>query len=188
MYGRNIILSAALLITSAATVSAQTAPSSTRWTFGGTAGLGRTRDDESQIGSGVLAGGYAQWRWLSHTNVEVSVDFLTHNRTGGYFEAHGHTTFLSGTLVQRFGGSAANGYVLGGVTLAAHSGTAGFPAENLIAQSSSTNPGYIFGGGAMFRASRRIDVGPMVRIALLTTDTDSDPPFAIMAGIRVGFR
>jgi hypothetical protein len=188
MHGRDIILAAALLIASAATLSAQPAPPSARWTFGATAGLGRTWDDESQIGSGLLAGGYAQWRWLSHTDVEVSVDLLTHNRTGGFFEAHGHTTFLGGALVQRFGGSAVYANVFGGVTLAAHSGTAGFPASNLITEASSTHPGYIFGGGMMFRASRRIHVGPMMRIVLLTADSDSDPAFAIMGGVRIGFR
>jgi hypothetical protein len=188
MSGRDLIVAAMLLLASAATVSAQPAPSSSRWTWGGTAGMGRTWDDEGQIGSGVLAGGYAQWRWLSHSDLDLSVDFLKHDRSGGFFEAHGHTVFLSGAFVQRFGGPAANGYVLGGVTLAAHSGTAGFPADNLVTDTSSTNPGYILGGGMSFRASRRIEVGPLVRITMLSADSDSDPAFTIMAGVRVGFR
>jgi hypothetical protein len=190
MFGRDWIVAMAFLLASAATASAQpsSGAGSSRWTYGGTVGAGRTWDDEGQIGSGLLAGGYAQWRWLSHTDLEASIDVLTHDRAGGYFEAHGHTVFLSGAVAQRFGGPAGHGYVFGGVTVAGHSGTAGFPADNLLTQTRSTDRGYIFGGGMMFRASRRFEAGPMVRITLLAADSDSDPASAIAAGVRVGFR
>jgi hypothetical protein len=118
----------------------------------------------------------------------MSVDRLTHNRTGGQFEAHGHTLLLSGAVVQRFGGPGANGYVLGGVTLARHSGTAGFPAQNLVTGTHGTRPGYVFGGGMTFAVSRRIELGPMVRFTVLTADDDAEPAFASVAGLRVGFR
>jgi opacity protein-like surface antigen len=186
--GRALILGAVFIAASAAAAAAQPAAPSERWTFGGTAGVGRTWDDEGQIGGGVLAGGYVQWHWLSHTDVDAAVDLLTHNRTGGYFEAHGRTLLLSGALVQRFGGPSASGYVLGGLTLARHSGSAGFPADNVVVRTRGTRPGYIVGGGMMFRVRRRLDAGPMVRMALLTADDDSDPAAAIVAGVRVGFR
>jgi hypothetical protein len=190
MFGKDIVRAAALLIASAATSSAQPAPvpGADRWTVGATAGIGRTWDDEGSIGRGVLAGGYAHWRWLSHTGLEGSVDLLSHHRSGGAFEAQGHTLFLSAAVVQRFGGPAASGYVLGGLTLARHSGTAGFPGDNLDTGAHGTHPGYVFGGGMMFGASRRIEAGPMVRMTVLTADDDADPAFAIAAGVRVGFK
>jgi hypothetical protein len=182
----NLILAAAFLIVCAGTVSAQ--PSSSRWTLGGTGGAGRTWDDEGQIGGGLLAGGFARWRWLSRTDLEASLDLLTHNRTGGSFEAKGHTTFVTAAIVQRFGRDSVNGNLLVGVTLAAHSGTAGFPRDQLVVETHSTHPGYIFGGGLMFRASRRVSVEPLVRLAMLTAKVDSDPWSAMMGGVRIGFR
>jgi hypothetical protein len=187
MRSRGLIVAAALLVLFGGTASAQGAPSA-RWTLGATGGLGRTWDDEGQIGAGLLAGGFAQWRWLGRTHLELAIDLLRHNRTGGAFEAEGHTTFGSATIVQRFGGTRTHGYVLGGATLAAHSGTAGFPREGLVTASNSTNPGYFFGGGLMFSASRHLDVGPVVRLMVLTADSDSDPAFATTAGLRIAFR
>jgi hypothetical protein len=172
----------------AGTASAQTSSSASRWTFGGAGGFGSTSDDEGSIGSGVLAGGYADWRWLGHTDVELSVDYLRHKRSTGFFQAEGHTTFLSAALVQRFGGDAAYGFVFGGVTLGSHAGSAGFPADNLVSENKGTHPGFTLGGGLMFRASERIHVGPVVRVVFLTAESDSDVFAAGMAGVRVGFR
>lgn len=150
-------------------------------------GFGQTWDDEGSIGTGALAGGYADWRLGGHTDLELSVDFLRHKRAGGHFQAEGHTTFLGASVVRRFGGRAASGYVLGGVTLGAHSGTAGFPEVNLITDTTGTHRGFLFGGGMAFRAGPRIEIGPVVRIVLLSVDNDSAPASAAMAGFRVGF-
>lgn len=183
-----IILAGLFIGLLAGTAGAQPSSRDSRWTFGGAAGFGSTWDDEGSIGSGVLAAGYADWRWLRHTDVEVSVDYLRHKRSTGFFQAEGHTTFVSAALVQRFGGNAAHGFVFGGVTLGSHAGTAGFPADNLIAENKGTHPGYTFGGGLMVRAAERFEVGPFVRVVFLTAESDSDVFAAGMAGVRIGFR
>lgn len=187
---KRLILTAALLLVSAGAVSAQTTPPAS-WTFGGTAGYGRTWDDEGQIGSGVLVGAYADRRIFKRTDLELSVDYLRHKRSAGesgFFEAEGHTTFLTGAIVQRFGSEGPNGYVLAGLTVGIHSGSAGVPIDNLITDTGSTHSGLMFGGGFSFRAGSKYEIGPIVRIAVLRASRDSDPAGAIMGGIRIGFR
>ena len=185
-----LITAAVLVIASAGDVAAQTNPSPSR-TFGGTGGYGRTWDDEGQIGSGVLIGAYADRRIYRRTDLELSVDYLRHRRSAGesgFFEAEGHTTFLTGAVVQRFGGSEAHGYVQAGLTVGIHSGTAGFPIDNLVTDTDSTNSGLMVGAGFSFRAGSDYEVGPMVKVVVLRADRDSDPARAIMGGIRIGFR
>ena len=181
-------LAGALIALTAGSVAAQSgAPS--RVSLGATGGFGQTWDDEGSIGSGWLAGAYADVRILTHTDAEFSVDWLRHDRSTGAFQAEGHTTFVSAALRQRFGGDRANGYALGGVALGAHKGTAGFPGvENLINHNSSTHGGFLFGGGLSFRVGERMELGPVIRIAVLGANVDSDPASAIMAGVRIGIR
>jgi hypothetical protein len=177
-----------LFFTLADAASAQTTPPSSRWSFGATVGFGQTWDDEGSIGTGVLAGGFADWRVLRHTDLELATDYLRHVRDTGHFQAEGHMTLFSASIVQRFGGDTVHGYVLGGAGIGVHSGTAGFPADNLVTDTSGTHPGYIFGGGMMFRAGKRFEVGPIVRMVMLTIDDDSDAALAATFGVRVGWR
>ena len=175
------------LILTTATASAQT--SSPWWlAVGATGGFGQTWDDEGSIGKGWLGGGYADLRLFAHTDAEFSADVLTHDRSSGHFQARGHTTFVSAAIRQRFGTERTYAYVLGGVTLGAHSGTAGFPEEHLVSDSSGTHGGFIFGGGVNFRLAERLELGPVIRIAMLGADVDSDPASAIMTGVRIGLR
>ncbi len=183
---RIALLTLVLLWTLPDPASAQ--PRDSRWTAGATAGMGRTWDDEGQIGSGALAGGYAGWRWLARTDAEVSVEILRHRRTGGHFQAIGHTALVEGVLTRRFGPQAASGYVLGGVALGFHTGTAGFPADGLVVRTESTQRGVVAGGGLTFRVGERLEMGPIVKIVLLAADRDSDPASAAMVGFRIGTR
>ena len=181
-----LVTCVSIALTSGSAAAQSGAPS--RLSLGATGGFGQTWDDEGSIGTGWLAGACGDVRLLSHTDAEFSVDWLRHDRSTGAFQAEGHTTFVSAALRQRFGGDRANGYVLGGVTLGAHTGTAGFPAENLINHNSSTHGGFMFGGGLSFRVGERMELGPVIRIAVLGANVDSDPASAIMAGFRIGLR
>ncbi len=187
---RPIMMAALLVILFAGAAAAQTNPSPS-WTFGGTGGYGRTWDDEGQIGSGVLIGAHAGRRIFKRTDLELSVDYLRHKRSAGesgFFEAEGHITFLTGAVVQRFGGSEAQGYVLAGLTVGIHSGTAGFPIDNLVTDTDSSNSGLMVGAGLSFRAGSNYEVGPMVKVVVLRADREPDPARAIVGGIRIGFR
>ena len=184
------MMAATLLLVSAGTVSAQTAPAAS-WTFGVTGGYGRTWVDEGQIGPGALIGAFADRRISRRTGLELSADYLRHKRSAGssgYFEAKGNTTFLTGALIQRFGNDSADGHLLAGLTLGIHSGRAGFPVDNLISETESTQLGLMLGAGMSIRAGARSEVGPIVRIAMLRVDRDSDPAFAIMGAVRIGLR
>ena len=180
------VLSAAalLLILSTATANAQTPES--RGSAGGLLGVGQTWDDEGSIGTGPVIGGRVEWRVFGTTAVELSLDVLSHDREGQFFEANGRTLFTGVSLVHRFGESVARPYVLGGFHLATHSGTTRF--DDLQTERDSTDPGYHFGGGLTIRVSDRVEVGPEARFYMIQPANDSDPATAYWIGGRVGFR
>lgn len=150
------------------------------------AGAGKTWDDEGQIGSGLAAGGRVDWRLFGNTRAEVAFDFLQHDRSGGFFQANGHTLLTSASLVQRFGSGTAQPYVLGGLTLAHHSGTTTF--DSISRSHTSTDMGYSFGGGLAVRVGQRFEIGPEARFYIINAGNDSDPAWANWVGVRVGAR
>jgi hypothetical protein len=152
----------------------------------GVVGAGRTWDDEGSIGTGSVIGGRIDWRISATTSVEGSIDSLAHDRSGGFFEAEGRTTFLGVSLVQRFGPIAARPYVLGGVHLAQHSGSTTF--DGVRRERDSSNFGYHFGGGISFRAGDRFELGPEARFYIVQPEDDPDPALAYWIGVRVGVK
>ncbi len=152
-------------------------------TVGGIAGGGKTWDDESQIGAGLLVGFRADRRLFHNTFGEISIDDLQHERTGR-FTADGKTLIFTGSIVQRFGRGAAQPYVLGGVALARHSGTFGFPELNVLNSTKGTGVGVAVGGGVAVRAGTRFEVGPEARFLIFSSETDSGPAFATWIGAR----
>jgi hypothetical protein len=187
MYWRTALACCALLTTVAVPAAAQAPPPDSKWAVGGIGGLGKTWDDESDIGTGVLLGARVERVLVAGLVAEGGVDWLSHDRTGGVgFQSEGHTTFVSGVLKYRWGNEGGNGYVLGGGTLANHSGTNSF--DTLSRDVSSTNPGLVFGGGAAFGAGRRWEIGPEARMVILWTGDESSPAFAIYGGVRVAFK
>ena len=156
-------------------------------TASGVVGLGKTWDDEGQIGSGPLVGARVDRRLFGNTFLEASIDNLGHTRSDR-FHADGHTTLFSASLIQRFGSQAAQPYVLGGVAIAHHSGTSGFPELDIVNETSSTDPGFLFGGGITFPIARRLEIGPEARFLILKANDDSSPAFASWAGVRIGVR
>jgi Outer membrane protein beta-barrel domain len=161
--------------------------SESRWTFGATGGFGRTWDDEGGIGSGWLIGGYVDRRLSQNVDVEVAGDLLKNRRTDA-FEADGHTTYLSAQIIRRFGSRDANFFLMGGGALAIYRGTTGFSDGSFHMEHSSTNAGFIFGGGMSFHTASNLEIAPIVRMTLMYIEDDSDPWSTITAGIRIGFR
>ncbi len=175
-----------LLFTLAGSASAQTTQPTSRWSLGGTVGAGQTWNDESSLGTGVLAGGYADLRLLGLTDLELSADYLRHVRSTGFFQSQGHMTTLGASLVQRFGGDTIKGFVLVGGVIGVHYGTTTF--EGNVADRDGTHPGFMFGGGATFRATPRVEVGPLVRMVFLTVDDETSAKATATFGFRVGWR
>ena len=169
----------------AGAASAQTAPPA-RWSFGGTVGAGQTWDDESSLGTGLLAGGYADLRLLRLTDLELSADYLRHKRGTGFFQAEGHMTIVGASLVQRFGGDTIKGFVLGGGAITTHSATVEF--DDRASHRSGTHPAFIFGGGMTVRAAERLEMGPVVRLVLVSVDDETSAAMAATFGFRVGWR
>lgn len=157
-----------------------------RGSIGGIAGGGRTWDDESNIGGGVAAGVRAAWRIFGTTDLEISADVLTHDRSGGFFEAEGHTLLLGASLLHRFGTSAAQPYVLGGYDLVRHDGSTTF--DGVRTDRSSTDHGYHFGGGVAVRVGSRFEAGPEARFYMIQPDDGSAPAFAYWIGARFAAR
>ena len=168
----------------APTVNGQTHES--RGAAGGLFGVGQTWDDEGSIGTGAVIGGRVEWRVFGTTAVEFSLDVLSHDRQGQFFEANGHMAFTGVSFLHRFGSSAAQPYVLGGLHLATHSGSTRF--EDLRVERTSTDFGYHFGGGIGFGVGNRLEIGPEVRFYMIQPENDSDPATAYWIGGRLGIR
>src|SRR5262245_16541972 len=117
------IAALALLLTAGPAIAQSSSDYSS--TAAGGISIGKTYDDEGQIGSGPLFGARIDRRLFGNTFLEASFDNLGHDRSDR-FVANGHTTLISASLIQRFGSTAAQPYVLGGMALAHHTGTAGF--------------------------------------------------------------
>ena len=182
-----VLIMTAIAVALAGPAAAQTGQSAFDSTVSGVAGGGKTWDDEGQIGSGVMVGGRVDRRLFGNTFLEGGLEVLGHSRTGR-FEAEGHTTFISGTLIQRFGHRAAQPYVLGGYAVALHSGTAGFPEDGLVSDTDGTSHGILFGGGLAAAIGDRFEIGPETRFFMLTSDDDSLPAWAMWVGVRFGVR
>lgn len=178
---------AALVAAVAAPAAAQSVRQGFDSTVSAVGGGGRTWDDEGQIGSGIVVGGRVDRRLFGNTFLEGGLELLGHTRTGR-FAADGHTTFISGTLVQRFGLGAAQPYVLGGYTVALHSGTAGFPEDGILHDTGGTSHGYLFGGGVAAAIGDRFEIGPEARFFVLGSKDDSLPAWATWVGVRFAMR
>jgi opacity protein-like surface antigen len=155
-------------------------------TAGVSIGAGKTWDDEGGIGNGASLGGRVDTVLFRNTRAEIAVDLLNHDRPGDFFRAHGHTVLVSGSLVQRFGGSRAQPYILGGVTLAHHSGTT--TIDGVVTDRKSTDTGFHVGGGLSIRAASRFEFGPEVRFYVVQAGDDSAPAFAQSIGVRAAVR
>lgn len=179
---RTSILVLLALIGAAATASAQTVEprGSASAVFGG----GRTWDDEGSLGAGVVASGRAGRRISGRTTLEGSVDLLTHDRSGGFFEAEGTSALLSASLIRRFG-QTVQPYVLGGYSLVFHRGAVTF--DGLRQDRDSTGHGFHVGGGIAVRAGR-FEAGPEARLYMIQPDDDLDPAAAYWIGARFGVR
>ena len=151
------------------------------------AGTGTTWDDEGRIGSGPLVGVRADRRVLRNTFLEVSLDYLQHERSGR-FTAEGHTVLVTGSVIQRFGRGRAQPYALGGITATHHEGTSGFPENDIAFSTENTSFGYVFGGGVAVRIGHRFEAGPEARFLTLAGDDGADPAWASWVGGRFGMR
>ena len=171
-----------ILFIAPAAAQAQTA-AEPAWTAGGIVGFGRTWDDESQIGSGVLLGARVDGRIAGALWLEGSIDWLRHNRDEGAFQADGHTTLLGAALKGRFGSAATHGYVLGGPVIAVHSATNTF--DGVGRDVDGTDAGISFGGGFAGRVGGRFEIGPEARMTILWAGDDSAPAYAIYGGVRI---
>ena len=178
----------AALLSLASETLAQTAERPA-WTFGATAGGGQTWDDEGSIGKGWLVGGYLDRRISAHVDLEIGADVLRHERNTGpfSFQAEGYTTYLSAALLRRFGPPKSNFFLLGGGTVGIHNGKAGIGDAPALNDAGSSNVGFVFGGGASFLTSARIEIGPIVRMTWMRVSDDSDPFSSITIGMRVGW-
>jgi opacity protein-like surface antigen len=147
-------------------------------------GGGGTWDDEGSIGTGIVAGGRVDWHLFGNTSVEAALDVLTHDRTGGAFEAEGTNTIVSLSLLHRFGRPAARPYVLEGVHIIRHSGRTRF--DGIATNRRSTDPGFHVGAGIAMRVTDRVDIGPEGRIYFIQPTDGSAPAWVYWIGGRVG--
>jgi hypothetical protein len=176
-----------MVLLGSASARAQSSGTEFKSTVGGAVGGGKTWDDEGQIGTGLFAGAHVDRRLFGNTFAEASVDYLRHERTDR-FSAEGRSILATGVVVQRLGRGAAQPYALGGLAVARHSGTFGFPEVNIVSSTESTSFGVAFGGGVAIRAGTRFEIGPEARFLILSSDTDSGPAYVNWIGVRFAVR
>jgi hypothetical protein len=181
---RQIALIVLSFVVSAGSAAAQTPEP--RGTVGAMLGGSQTWDDEGSLGTGLAIGGRGEWRLFGTTSIEASLDFLTHDRSGGFFEAEGTSAIVGASLVHRFGRATAQPYILGGLHVIRHTGTTSF--DGVPTDRESTDFGYHFGGGLAVRVGSSFEIGPEARFFVIQPQTDSDPAWANWIGARVGLR
>jgi hypothetical protein len=161
-------------------------PPEGKWDAGGIVGLGKTWDDETDLGNGVLAGARVQWLLTRKLRVEADLDWLRHSRRVREFETSGHTLFLTGALKYRFRARANTGYLLGGPVLAIHTRRNRFSGN--VREISSTQAGYVLGGGVSVSVRRNVELGPEARMIVLSTNQELPPKLAVYVGLAVAFK
>jgi hypothetical protein len=180
---RALLLFAAALLVAAPPAYAQ--HDEPRGSASGMVGVGKTWDDEGGLGRGPSGGGRVSWRLFGNTAVEGALDALSHDRDTGLFQAEGHSTALSLSLVHRFGHGRAQPYVLEGLSLVRHSGSSRFDDLEFVRK--STDPAFHFGVGLAIKVGERLEIGPEGRFYVIRAGHGSDPAWANWVGIRVGF-
>jgi hypothetical protein len=155
------------------------------WTASGTAGLGQTWDDESSLGRGLFLGGQVERRLKHGLSFECGVDWLSHQRGYGAFQADGHMTVVGAALKYSWSGTAASSYVGGGFGIARYSGSTRF--EGVERSNHANLSGPSVGGGVSFSLRNGWRLGPEARLLLLSPTTDEMPALAIVGGVRVAF-
>ena len=139
-------------------------------TVGGIAGGGKTWDDESQIGTGFLAGFRADRRLFHNTFAEISI--WTISSTSGP-DASAPTG----------GPSSSPDRSCSALVVAPHSptcwvawrwrdtaGRSDFRELNLVSSTKGTSAGVAFGGGVAVRVGTRFEVGPEARFLILSSN------------------
>lgn len=176
------LIAVSLLFTSAALAQSPAPPVLLSAQVGG----GRTWDDEGNLGNGVALGVRVDRRLGGHTRAEIGVDLLTHDRGSGFFQAQGRTVFVTAALVQRFSHGSVRPYVLGGLSLARHTGHVRL-ADGPRQPRSSLDPAWVVGGGASVRLGRQFELGPEARLFVIRAGNGVDPALAFTLGLRVGY-
>lgn len=180
------IAACCFLVLIALSAEAQAQSSEPRGSIAAIFGAGRTWDDEGSLGTGPVGGGRVDWRMFGETRIEASVDLMSHDRSGGFFEAEGRSTFVGVSLVQRFGAARVQPYILGGLHMVRHTGSTTF--GGVRSDRESTDFGYHFGGGFASRIGERVEAGAEARFYMIQPENDVDPALAYWIGGRLGIR
>ena len=182
---RIIALLGLLAVVPATTAAAQTRSSGPLWTASGTAGFGQTLNDESSLGGGLLLAGHVERRLTHGLSFECGVEWLSHDRGDGVFQANGHSTLVNAALKYSWTRTAATSYVLGGFGVARYAATTRF--EDVERTNRATLPGVSVGGGVSFPLRNGWRAGPEGRLLLFTPNTDEAPWLGIYGGVRLAF-
>ena len=178
---RIVLLAFLIMCVSSAAHAQAPAP---KTSFSLIAGGAQTFDDESSLGRGWLVGVAIDRVLAGSTRVEGSLEFVTHDRTQGFFLAEGHTLIGGVSLVQRFGHGRIQPYGFTGLTAGHHSGSTTF--GDLHTEASSTDWGWRAGVGLTFRAGSRYEISPELRMNGFFIDSDSHPATLPSIGVRFG--
>lgn len=182
--GRTFILLFAVLLLPAQAAFAQT---TARVSAGIDIGAARTWDDESFIGTGLLAGARAGFDLTDRTSLELAVTRIAHDRQ---FEqspvrVSGRSIYTGLTLRHDFTRGAVRPFLVAGYGINQHRTTWTDPSGTRAYD--SVDHGYSAGGGVAFRRGRW-EHGPEARVHMLSIEADTGAAFILTGGYRLTAR
>lgn len=175
---------AALLLLPAAAAAAQDTP---RFVAGGAAGVGRTWDDESLLGTGLVAEGRFGVNLTRKTQVEfVLTQIPFERRFDSGVGTDGRSINTALILKHDFTSGAVRPFLTAGYGINNFRGTRTTP-EPFVSRTSTNDHGYVLGTGFVVDRGRW-QIGPEARVYMLAIDQDSSGAMILTGTIRAGWR
>ena len=180
-------VSVAALLLAVLTSHPASAQSDPRFVAGAGAGVGRTWDDESLLGAGMLTEGRVGWAFTPRTQIELAMTHVPYDRK---FESgvatSGRSIFSSLALKYDFTSGTVRPFILAGYGLNAHRGTRVSPPAGRH-ETSTVDHGYVLGTG--FTVTRgRWQIGPEARIYMLSIGSDASAAVMLSGSLRASYR
>lgn len=169
-------------------VPAQAAAQTTgRFIAGAGAGVARTWDDESELGTGLLTEARLGWTLTPKTQIEFDVTRLPYERSfESGVETEGRSIFTGLALKYDFTTGRVRPFVLAGYGINHHRGSRTHPPLG-TAETSSSDHGYVLGTGFVVNRGRW-EIGPEARVYMLAIEDDASAAMMLTGSIRASMR
>jgi hypothetical protein len=159
-------------------------------------GAATTWDDEGLLGRGAAVGGHVSVDLNDHLTVSGVLDRVPYRRDTSWLRFDGQFDFMGAELEHRFGGTAVQPFVVGGIGVVHFSDTwvqkLGGPlqlsATQAINERHSTYGGAVAGAGLDISLSSRVSLRPALRVYMMNPRSDLHPTMSVRPGVGLTMR